>query len=114
MVAPAPGVVVVVRFPFSDLSSSKFRPAVVLASAGDADWILCQVTSNPYADPEAMPLPQSSFSSGGLNGIGFARPNKIFTVHESIVSGHAGVLTTTVHDSLVEAVIRVLQRSLFT
>ena len=114
MVAPAPGVVVVVRFPFSDLSSSKFRPAVVLASAGDDDWLLCQVTSNPYADPEAIRLPQSSFASGGLNGIGYARPNKIFTAHASIVSGHAGVLTTPVHHGLVEAVIRVLQRSLFT
>ena len=114
MVAPAPGVVVVVRFPFSDLSSSKFRPAVVLASAGDADWLLCQVTSNPYADPDAIALPQSAFASGGLNGIGYARPNKIFTAHTSIVSGHAGVLSTSVHHSLVEAVMRVLQRSLFT
>ncbi len=114
MVAPAPGVVVVVRFPFSDLSSYKFRPAVVLASAGDADWLLCQVTSNPYADPDAIPLPQSAFASGGLSGIGFARPNKVFTAHTSIVSGHAGVLTTSVHHSLVEAVIRILQRSFFT
>ena len=30
----AAGQVVVVRFPFSDLSASKLRPAVVLADAG--------------------------------------------------------------------------------
>ena len=55
MVRLGPGLVVVLRFPFSDLSSSKFRPAVVLAHAGSADWVLCQVTSNPYGDPEALP-----------------------------------------------------------
>lgn len=112
MVAPAPGVVVVVRFPFSDLSSSKYRPAVVLSSAGNSDWILCQVTSSSYADPDAVPLQQSSFASGGLNGTGYARPGKIFTAHASIVSGHAGVLTTRAHYTLVEALIRLLQRSL--
>jgi mRNA interferase MazF len=112
VVAPAPGVVVVVRFPFSDLSASKYRPAVVLSSAGDSDWILCQVTSNAYADPDAIPRQQSSFASGGLNGTGYARPGKIFTAHSSIVSGHAGVLTTSAHHALVEAVIRLLQRSL--
>lgn len=45
MVALAPGLVVLVRFPFSDLSSFKLRPAVVLAHAGGVDWVLCQVTS---------------------------------------------------------------------
>ena len=49
MVPTQPGVVVLVRFPFSDLSSSKLRPAVALATAGGVDWILCQVTSNLYA-----------------------------------------------------------------
>ena len=55
MVTAQPGVVVLVRFPFSDLSSSKLRPAVVLAHAGGVDWILCQVTSNPYGDSTAVP-----------------------------------------------------------
>ena len=50
MVALAASSVVVVRFPFSDLSNSKLRPAVVLAGVGRGDWILCQVTSRPYAD----------------------------------------------------------------
>ena len=38
----AAGQVVIVHFPFSDLSASKLRPAVVLAEAGRGDWILCQ------------------------------------------------------------------------
>jgi mRNA interferase MazF len=44
MVTPAAGAVVLVRFPFSDLSQTKLRPAVVRADAGRGDWVLCQVT----------------------------------------------------------------------
>jgi mRNA interferase MazF len=50
----AAGLVVLIRFPFSDLSQTKLRPAVVLANAGRGDWILCQVTSKPCADPAAV------------------------------------------------------------
>ena len=56
MVTPAVGSVVLVRFPFSDLSEAKLRPALVLADSGRNDWILCQITSNPYADPLLLSL----------------------------------------------------------
>ena len=66
MVAPAVGQVVLIPFPFSDLTSAKLRPAVVLADAGRDDWVLCQVTSNPYSDPHAIQLVETSFRSGSL------------------------------------------------
>ena len=53
MVTPATRAVVSVRFPFSDLSQTKRRPAVILADVGRDDWILCQVTSKPYGDARA-------------------------------------------------------------
>ncbi len=114
MVTPSPGVVVVVRFPFSDLSAAKYRPAVVLAAAGGPEWILCQVTSNPYADTDAVPLHGDSFVSGGLDGTGYARPGKVFTASESIVTALAGRLKPAAHREIVEAVIRLLGRGLLT
>lgn len=40
------GAVVLIPYPFSDLSRSKRRPAADLASADRGDWVLCQITSN--------------------------------------------------------------------
>ncbi len=39
------GDVVVVPFPFTDLSSAKVRPALALAAFSRGDLILCQITS---------------------------------------------------------------------
>ena len=62
----AAGQVVLVPFPFSDLSRSKMPPAVVLAESGRDDWILCQITSNPYGDSQSITLTAQDFSKGGL------------------------------------------------
>jgi mRNA interferase MazF len=51
------GDVVVIPFPFSDLSQSKRRPALVLAEADAQAVILCQITA-PIASP-----PQTEGSS---------------------------------------------------
>jgi len=48
--------VVLLPFPFSDLSNQKLRPALVLADAGRDDWVLCQITSKSYADDRAIEL----------------------------------------------------------
>ena len=109
MVAAQPGVVVLVRFPFSDLSASKLRPAAVLARAGGVDWVLCQVTSNPYGDPQAVPLTATSFASGGLGRDSVARPGKLFTASQSLFVKTAGQLTPVGHRELVDRVVAVLR-----
>ena len=103
------GVVVLVRFPFSDLSSSKLRPALVVAPAGGADWVLCQITSKPYSDPRAVALTSASFSEGGLPQESFVRPGKLFTATESIVVRQVGQLRTEAHRRVVESVVMLIQ-----
>lgn len=109
MGAPAAGAVVLLPFPFSDLSHSKLRPAVVLASADRDDWVMCQVTSKPYGDSRAIVITDRDFANGGLRVVSYARPAKLFTAHESLIKGEAGRLTSDCLQRVREAVIAVLR-----
>jgi mRNA interferase MazF len=109
MVTPTAGEVVLVPFPFSDLSQSKLRPAVVLADAGRGDWILCQITSNPYGDPRAIKLVDTDFAIGTLRVMSYARPGKLFTANHSLMVAQVGTLKGAVHKQIVEAVVSILQ-----
>jgi mRNA interferase MazF len=109
MVSPAVGKVILVPFPFSDLSQSKLRPAVVLADAGRGDWVLCQVTSNPYGDPSAISITEECFSQGSLRISSFARPGKLFTASSSLMLGEVGILKANVARQIIKAIIMILQ-----
>ena len=88
----AAGEVVLIPFPFSDLSQTKLRPAVCLAPAGRDDWVLCQVTSNAYGDPLAVTLNPADFEAGGLRLVSYARPGKLFTANANLIVRSLGVL----------------------
>jgi mRNA interferase MazF len=101
----AAGAVVLIPFPYSDLSQAKVRPAIVLADAGRGDVVLCQVTSNAYADPSAVELTQIDFAEGALRHTSYARPAKLFTLSASLAVRRLGVLGSESRDRIVEAVV---------
>ena len=86
------GDIVVVPFPFSDLSSSKKRPALVLVSSKGDDLILCQITSRNVRDDIAIIIEQTDIEDGSLNMTSNARPNKLFTADEHIIAYRVGKL----------------------
>lgn len=112
MVTPTAGAVVLVPFPFSDLSQAKLRPAVVLAEAGRGDWILCQITSNPYGDRRAIELPDASFATGSLRTTSYARPGKLFTANRDLMTGWVGALKAEAFQQIIEAIISILRASI--
>jgi hypothetical protein len=57
----------VLHFPFSDLSETKRRPALVPATLSGDDVILCQITSQSKSDEYSLALDPSDFASGNLN-----------------------------------------------
>src|SRR5881296_3837236 len=108
MGAFAAGQVVIVHFPFSDLTASKLRPAVVLADAGRGDWVLCQITSKDYGDLRAIKVEAADFAHGSLRLSSYARPGKLFTAHASLVAGLAGELVTGKFAIVRDAVVRMI------
>jgi mRNA interferase MazF len=109
LVAPATGEVVLVPFPYSDLSQTELRPAICLTDAGRGDWILCQVTSSPYGDPVAEQLDNADFASGGLLVTSDARPGKLFTANAALTVRSVGQLNDAAFQRLIDAVIRLFR-----
>lgn len=103
MVTLGPASVVVIPFPFSDLSTSKLRPAVILADAGRGDWLLCQITSNPLSDPTAIRLTPAQLIRGALNAISYARPLKLFTASADVVVKRVAVLNDAAFRAVLSA-----------
>jgi mRNA interferase MazF len=109
MVASTAGAVVLVRFPFSDLSQTKLRPAVVLADASRGDWILCQVTSKPYGDTRAIKPEDTSFASGSLRVLSYARPGELFTANRDLIVTEVATLKSQSLKQVVDAVVDLLR-----
>ena len=102
------GDIVVVLFPFSDLSDSKRRPALVLADLIGDDIILCQITSKDVSDIYSIPLVQNDFSLGSLDRPSNLRPNRLFTADKNIIVKKIGQIKkekySTVTDSIKELI----------
>jgi len=109
VVTPATGAVVLVPFPFSDLSQSKLRPAVVLADAGRGDWILYQITSKPYGDSRATEHADRDFRSGSLRVVSYARPGKLFTANQTLMVAEIGQLYPAMLKRITETVALLLR-----
>ena len=75
----------ILPFPFSDLSASKKRPALVLSNLPGDDIILCQISSQSVKDAFSVFLKESELVSGKLIKDSNIRPNRIFTASKSII-----------------------------
>lgn len=105
------GDVVVMPFPFSDLTQAKKRPALVLVELQGDDVILCQITSQPVKDEYAVPLEDSNFGVGGLRRKSNIRPNRIFTADQRILLYQVGRLRPSKVEEVVETIVNILRQS---
>ena len=103
------GDVVVVPFPFSDLTQAKRRPALVVSELEGDDLLLCQITSQPK-DNTSVPLTTKDFSSGTLPVNSYIRPTRIFTADKSTIIRKAGAAKSVITQAVVKSIIEMLSK----
>lgn len=103
------GDVVVVPFPFSDLSDSKRRPALVITDLTGDDVILCMITTQNRPDTYSLPLVQADFINGALPEDSFIRPNRLFTGDSQTILRRAGALSPAKIDEVINKLIGIIQ-----
>jgi len=89
-----------VLFPFTDLSSAKLRPAVILSPSGAEDFIVAFITSQDPgrpSDDSLVPILRASdeFSLSGLLRDSWVRVDRLATVHRTLIQRKLGVLGPT-------------------
>jgi mRNA interferase MazF len=104
------GDVVVVPFPFADLSEAKRRPALVVADLAGDDLILCQITSQYVKDSYSILLDEEHFESGRLNRMSNIRPNRIFTADTKIILYKTGHLKKEKITEVIGKIIDILSK----
>jgi mRNA interferase MazF len=103
------GDVVAVPFPFSDLSRSKRRPALVLATLEGEDAILCRIASKNISDNCAVSVDDADFRSGGLKQSSNIRPNRLFTADTHIILYRAGSIKKYKLNQVIDKVVEIIK-----
>lgn len=105
------GDVVVVPFPFSDLSASKRRPALVIADLAGDDAILYQIASQNVRDFYALSLTTHDFENGQLDKVSNIRPNRIFTADKNIIAYKIGKINREKLNKIYSVINQLFQDS---
>ena len=109
---PKKGTIVLIPFPFTDLSSHKVRPAVVLSHGlkGD-DVVLAFVSSQKIKRKEQTDVTithkSKGFTETGLKADSVVRISKIATLDKKIMLGTLGVVSKDTSKE-IDAKIKIL------
>jgi mRNA interferase MazF len=104
------GDIVVLPFPFSDLSSSKKRPSLVLADLLGNDIVLCQITSQAVRDENAVELLEKDITKGKLITKSNIRPNRLFTADKSLILYKIGTISTSKFKEVRDHIVALLDQ----
>jgi mRNA interferase MazF len=86
------GSIVLTRFPFTDLSGGKVRPALVISrdNARRTDVVLAFITSNPGSAGNVDALPIQPSAINGLKVPSVVRFDKLVTLENRVIVGKLG------------------------
>ena len=107
---PEQGEIVLIPVPFTDLSSTKRRPFIVISNRAyhqtTSDMVVVAMTSNPAQAPYSFPITSSDLQRGTLNRPGMVRVDKIYTLSQALIVRTFG----KVNELILEQIRQLLQQ----
>ena len=106
------GTVVVIPFPFSDLSEQKKRPALILGDSDYRNYITCQITSQKPKD-HFIELTNAEISGGELPRTrSYIRYRLLFTASPDLIIKEGGIVSDKIINETLNRVIEHMSSSL--
>jgi mRNA interferase MazF len=94
--------IVLIPFPYSDLSMSKKRPALIISNEKInkmQDRICCLVTTKSHKND--LQITKDSVEEGALPFKSFIKPHRIFTINDSIIIKKLCRINDKLHKSVI-------------
>ncbi|MCR4315504.1 MAG: type II toxin-antitoxin system PemK/MazF family toxin [Planctomycetes bacterium] len=103
------GSVVILNYPFTDLSGFKKRPALVITSLPGNNLILCPISSRRKIDGFSIEIKKSDFKEGNLYRSSVVLSAVFFTVDHDLVISEVGKLKNSKLEEVIEFCINALK-----
>ena len=97
--------VVLIHFPYSDLTLSKRRPALIISNEKInkmQDKICCLITTKPHKND--LTITKDSIEEGTLPFKSFVKPHRIFTIHEKVIIKKLCRINNGLHNSVIRKI----------
>ena len=102
--------IIIIPFPFSDLTGSKQRPALIISNKklnGTEDRICCLVTSKP--SQELIPITNNDFKEGNLPFESYIKPYRIFTVNKNVIRKRLCAVNNNFYNKILIAINKYIE-----
>ncbi len=103
--------IVLMPFPYSDLTGSKQRPALIISNKNlnnTEDRICCLITSNKPKD--GVLISNNFVKNGKLPFESWLKPQRLFTINEKIIKKKLCTITENFHDEILKVVNNYIKR----
>lgn len=104
--------IILIPFPYSDLTASKKRPALIILNkklSKMEDVICCLVTTHPHKDD--VSIEKDSFDNGKLPFKSWVKPHRIFTIDKRIIIKKICTINDSFYDKLIEKITSFIKRA---
>ncbi len=107
------GDIVIIRFPFSDLSSTKKRPALIISNDSvnnTGDYLMVQITSKIRYDNLSLLINKNNYiNDKELPLQSCIRLHKIFLLNENLIISKNTAVDTGFLDSVIKKIIELFK-----
>jgi mRNA-degrading endonuclease toxin of MazEF toxin-antitoxin module len=105
------GDILKIKFPFSDFTRGKIRPALVISDEEmhktTGDIMLIQITSKERNDKYSIPILETD-TLKPLPLRSYIRPHRIFVAEHTMISGKITRMKSAKYKAVVEAIIAII------
>jgi mRNA interferase MazF len=104
--------IILVPFPFSDLSGIKKRPVLVVSKDKfnelSRDIVVCVITSKEYSDEYSVPINNESLESGYLPEESVIKTQRLFTIHQSKIQKRFSSVTEEIFTKVRNNIFKII------